>query len=294
LLSPAGATFVPDRVKTYTAILLMLLPLYQIDAFARRTFEGNPAAVCPLPAAEWPSAALMQQIAAENNLAETAFFRPSATQPGEFDLRWFTPAAEIDLCGHATLASAHVLFQHLHFSGAAITFHTLSGPLRVRREAADGRLTLDFPSRPPQPLPALPLDLTAALGGAVAVQTLASRDLVALFETEAEVQALQPDFARMMALDYIGIIATAPGSDPETDFVSRFFGPRVGVPEDPVTGSAHSSLIPFWAEKLGKTALKARQISQRGGELWCALHGDRVAIGGYAVTYLRGEIEVAE
>ena len=272
----------------------MQLPLYQVDAFARRPFEGNPAAVCPLPAADWPAAALMQQIAAENNLAETAFFRPSATQPGEFDLRWFTPAAEIDLCGHATLASAHVLFQHLQFTGSSITFHTLSGPLRVRRNELDGRLTLDFPSRPPQLLPALPSELSAALGGAVAVQALAARDLVALFETEAEVQAIQPDFARMMALDYIGIIATAPGADPETDFVSRFFGPRVGVPEDPVTGSAHSSLIPFWAEKLGKTELKARQISARGGELWCQLRGDRVDIGGYAVTYLRGEIEVPE
>ena len=271
----------------------MILPIYQIDAFARRAFAGNPAAVCPLPAgAAWPEVTLMQQIAAENNLAETAFFRPSPAQAGEFDLRWFTPAAEIDLCGHATLASAHVLFQHLNFAGETITFHTLSGPLRVRREPQDGCLTLDFPSRPPQPLPALPATLTAALGGAKGRQALAARDLVVLFDTEAEVRALQPAFDQLMQLDYIGIIATAPGADAETDFVSRFFGPRVGVPEDPVTGSAHSSLIPFWAEKLGKTQLKARQISARGGELWCRLRGERVDIGGYAVTYLKGEIEV--
>ncbi|WP_375417618.1 PhzF family phenazine biosynthesis protein [uncultured Hymenobacter sp.] len=270
----------------------MRLPLYQIDAFARRPFAGNPAAVCPLPPGEWISAELMQRIAAENNLAETAFFRPSAARPGEFDLRWFTPTAEIDLCGHATLASAHVLFQHLDFRGERITFHTLSGPLHVRRQAADGRLTLDFPSRPPQPLPTPPPELKAALGGAVPTRALAARDLVAVFATEAEVQAIQPDFAQMLALDYVGIIATAPGADADTDFVSRFFGPRVGVPEDPVTGSAHSSLIPFWAEELGRTTLKARQISARGGELWCALHGERVDIGGYAVTYLRGEIEL--
>lgn len=271
----------------------MTLPLYQVDAFARRAFAGNPAAVCPLPAGQpWPDAALMQQIAAENNLAETAFFRPSAMSSGEFDLRWFTPAAEIDLCGHATLAAAHVLFQHQHFDGETITFHTLSGPLRVRRTAADGRLTLDFPSRPPRPLPALPAGLAAALGGAVPTQALAARDLVAVFETEAQVRALAPDFARLLALDYIGIIATAPATDAATDFVSRFFGPRVGVPEDPVTGSAHSSLIPYWAERLGRSELKARQISARGGELWCALRGERVDIGGYAVTYLRGEIAV--
>lgn len=271
----------------------MRLALYQIDAFARRPFTGNPAAVCPLPAgAEWLGAELMQQIAAENNLAETAFFRPSAARPGEFDLRWFTPAAEIDLCGHATLASAHVLFAHLAFRGESITFHTLSGPLHVRREKADGRLTLDFPSRPPRPLPTPPPALNAALGGAEPLETLAARDLVAVFETEAQVRALQPDFAQLLTLDYIGIIATAPGADAGTDFVSRFFGPRVGVPEDPVTGSAHSSLIPFWAARLGKTELKARQISARGGELWCALRGERVGIGGYAVTYLQGEIDV--
>ena len=269
-----------------------MLPIYQVDAFARRPFTGNPAAVCPLPAGEWPAAALMQQIAAENNLAETAFFRPSAAQPGQFDLRWFTPAAEIDLCGHATLASAHVLFQHLSFAGANLTFHTLSGPLHVRREAADGRLTLDFPSRPPRRLAQVPTGLVAGLGGATPTQVLAARDLVAVFKTAAEVQAIVPDFARLLALDYIGIIVTAPGAEAGTDFVSRFFGPRVGVPEDPVTGSAHSSLIPFWAEKLNKTILKARQLSARGGELWCQLHGERVAIGGYAVTYLRGEIEV--
>ncbi|MBC6988880.1 MULTISPECIES: PhzF family phenazine biosynthesis protein [Hymenobacter] len=263
----------------------MLLPLYQVDAFTDRVFSGNPAAVCPLT--EWLSAETMQAIAAENNLAETAFFVPKSQ--GEYDLRWFTPAAEIDLCGHATLASAHVLFRHLNFKGEEITFHTKSGPLRVRH-AADGRFTMDFPSRPPRHLDVPPTGLRDALR-ATPLEVLASRDLVALFSTEAEVHALAPDIAKIAQLEYIGVIATAPGSN-GIDFVSRFFAPRVGVPEDPVTGSAHASLIPYWAKKLGKNTLRARQISSRGGDLWCELQDDRVLIGGYAVTYLKGEIEL--
>jgi len=230
----------------------------------------------------------MQQIAAENNLAETAFFVPRAAA-GEYDIRWFTPAAEVDLCGHATLASAHVLWQHLGFAAERITFHSQSGPLAVRREAS-GRLVLDFPSRPPQPLAVHPTGLADGLR-ATPLHVLAARDLVAVFNSEAEVLALRPDFAKLLDIAYLGVIATAPGTN-GVDFVSRFFGPRVGINEDPVTGSAHSTLIPYWAEKLGKTELRARQVSPRGGDLWCALHGERVDIGGYAVTYAFGEIHL--
>ena len=265
-----------------------MLRYFHVDSFAQTPFAGNPAGVCPL---ETPlPAALMQQIAAENSLAETAFFVPRAGTTAEFDLRWFTPTVEIDLCGHATLAAAHVLFQHLGFAGAQVTFHSQSGPLRVSREA-DGRLTLDFPSRPPQELAGHPTGLSDALG-ATPLRVLAARDLLAVFSSEAEVRALTPNFARIAALEYVGVIATAPGSD-GVDFVSRFFAPRVGVPEDPVTGSAHSILIPYWAEKLGKTELRARQISPRGGDLWCRLRdGGRVDISGYAVTYAAGELLV--
>ena len=266
--------------------------LYQVDAFARRPFTGNPAAVCPLT--EWLPDETMQLIAAENNLAETAFFVPLAGQAADFHLRWFTPTFEIDLCGHATLATAHVLWHEHGFGKPEIVFHSQSGLLTVRREA-DGRLVLDFPSRPPRLLaPAdYPAVLTQALGpgAATPLAVLAARDLVVEFARADEVLALQPDFAALARLGYIGLIATAPGSG-TVDFVSRFFAPEVGVPEDPVTGSAHSTLIPFWAAKLGKTELFARQESARGGELWCQLRGDRVDIGGYAVTYLRGEIAV--
>lgn len=270
----------------------MTTPLYQVDAFARRPFAGNPAAVCPLP--EWLPAETMQLIAAENNLAETAFFIPLAGEEADFHLRWFTPTFEIDLCGHATLASAHVLWTERGFTKPEIVFQSKSGLLKVRREA-DGRLVLDFPSRPPRPLaPAEhPAVLPRALGpgAATPLAVLASRDLVVEFARAEEVLALQPDFAALADLGYIGLIATAPGAG-GVDFVSRFFAPEVGVPEDPVTGSAHSTLIPFWAAKLGKADLFARQESARGGELWCRLRGDRVDIGGYAVTFLRGEMQL--
>jgi PhzF family phenazine biosynthesis protein len=260
---------------------------FHVDAFAQKPFTGNPAGVCPLD--NWPTASLMQQIAAENNLAETAFIVPRTEAAAEYDIRWFTPAVEIDLCGHATLASAHVLFTHLGFAGNQVTFHSQSGPLRVTREVG-GRLTLDFPSRPPQELLAHPTGLADGLR-ATPLHVLAARDLLVVFNTEAEVLALRPDYARIAALEYVGVIATAPGRD-GIDFVSRFFAPRVGVPEDPVTGSAHSTLIPYWAEKLGKTELRARQVSPRGGDLWCRLRGDRVDISGYAVTYAAGELLV--
>ena len=266
-----------------------MLRYFHVDAFAQTVFAGNPAGVCPL---ETPlPAELMQRIAAENALAETAFIVPRPGAPAEYDIRWFTPAVEIDLCGHATLASAHVLFTHLQLAGPEVLFHSQSGPLRVTREPSS-RLTLDFPARPPQALPAPPAGLAAALG-AQPRAVLASRDLVAVFATAAEVAALQPNLAAIAALDYVGVIATAPGEG-EIDFVSRFFAPRVGVPEDPVTGSAHSTLIPFWAQKLGKNELRARQISARGGDLWCRLRGDRVDISGYAVTYAVGELLVGQ
>ncbi|OUJ72225.1 PhzF family phenazine biosynthesis protein [Hymenobacter crusticola] len=262
----------------------MFLPLYQVDAFTDRVFAGNPAAVCPLT--EWLPAETMQAIAAENNLAETAFFVPRGGN--EYDLRWFTPAVEVELCGHATLASAHVLLRHLNFKGEEIVFHSKSGPLRVRQ--ADGRLTLNFPSRPPKPLTEHPEGLLDGLG-AIPVSLLAGPDLVAVFNTEEEVRAIQPNQLHLVKVEYRAVIVTAPGSN-GVDFVSRFFGPRVGVPEDPVTGSAHTTLIPYWAERLGKTELFARQVSSRGGDLWCELRGDRVLISGHAVTYLKGEIEL--
>ena len=268
----------------------MTLPIYQVDAFARRPFAGNPAAVCPL--AEWLPDATMQQIAAENNLAETAFFVPLDGEEADFHLRWFTPTFEIDLCGHATLATAHVLWSERGFTKPEIVFRSQSGLLKVRRET-DGRLVLDFPSRPPRLL--APADVPAALRLALGpdapepLAVLAARDLVAEYASAADVLALRPNFAALEGIGYVGVIATAPGSG-AVDFVSRFFAPEVGVPEDPVTGSAHSTLIPFWAAKLGKTELFARQESARGGELWCRLRGNRVDIGGYAVTYLRGEI----
>ncbi len=264
----------------------MTLPLYQVDAFSARPFAGNPAAVCPL--AEWLLTETMQAIAAENNLAETAFFVPKSGN--EYEIRWFTPAVEVELCGHATLASAHVLYQHLGFTSDEVVFHSQSGPLRVLREP-DGRLTLDFPSRPPQPLTTHPDGLLDGLR-ATPLHILAGPDLVAVFNTEAEVRAIQPDQAHLAQVPYRAVIVTAPAVDAETDFVSRFFGPRVGVAEDPVTGSAHTTLIPYWAERLGKIELKARQVSARGGELWCELRGERVRISGFAVTYLKGEIEV--
>ncbi|MBF9224107.1 PhzF family phenazine biosynthesis protein [Hymenobacter ruricola] len=261
---------------------------FHVDAFAQTPFTGNPAGVCPLDA--FPPAGLMQQIAAENHLAETAFIVPRPETTAEYDIRWFTPTVEIDLCGHATLAAAHVLFTHLGFAEKQVTFHSQSGPLRVAREA-DGRLTLDFPSRPPQELAAHPTGLADGLR-ATPLHVLAARDLLVVFSTEADVLALRTDYARIAALEYVGVIATAPGSH-GIDFVSRFFAPRVGVPEDPVTGSAHSTLIPYWARKLGKTELRARQISPRGGDLWCRLReGGRVDISGYAVTYAAGELRV--
>ncbi len=257
----------------------MKIPCYQADAFASTVFRGNPAAICLLDA--WLPDATLQNIAAENNLSETAFVVPRG---GEFDLRWFTPALEMDLCGHATLAAAFVLFTEQKYTGDVVRFHSRSGLLAVKR--AGDILTLDFPSRPPQPC-ALPEALASGLGARPA-SIFKSRDYLAVFASAAEVRALRPDFAALKHLDCLGIIATAPGDD--CDFVSRFFAPAAGVDEDPVTGSAHCTLIPYWAARLVKNKLFARQVSQRGGELFCESAGDRVHIGGKAVLYLRGEI----
>jgi len=259
------------------------LPFYWVDAFASKVFTGNPAGVVPLET--WPDDALMQRIAFENGLAETAFFVRTAA--ARYGLRWFTPTLEVDLCGHATLASAHILFNELGLAGDTVTFDSRSGPLTVMRRA-NGLLELDFPSRPAQPC-ATSAALVQALG-AQPEQVAQARDTLCVFPNAEAVLALRPDFPALARLDTFGFIATAPGGD--CDFVSRFFVPRAGVNEDPVTGSAHSTLTPYWAGRLGKTKLHARQVSARGGELWCELAGDRVKIGGHAVLYLRGEITI--
>jgi PhzF family phenazine biosynthesis protein len=261
----------------------MTIPIYQADAFTNKLFGGNPAAVCPL--SEWLPEETMQKIALENNLAETAFFVKTGNS---YLLRWFTPELEIDLCGHATLASAHILFTELGYDKDIIYFDTIkAGTLVVKR---DGDLySMDFPSRPPYAAD-LPEGLAQALGGPRPKEVLRSRDYMLVYETEDDILDMQPDHLALSKIDTLGIIVTAPGKD--VDFVSRFFAPAAGVPEDPVTGSAHCNLIPYWAAKLGKNTLHAYQVSSRRGELWCELKGDRAIMAGKAVTYLRGSIEV--
>lgn len=262
----------------------MRLPLYQVDAFADKPFGGNPAAICPLP--QWLPDATMQSIAAENNLPETAFF---VREDDAYALRWFTPAVEVDLCGHATLASAHVVFSFLEPQRQSVGFHTLkAGTLTVARRGET--LVMDFPSRPAVPV-APPPGLLAAVGGTPR-EVLRARDYLLVYGSAAEVRALAPDFAALVKIpDCWAACATAPGDD-GIDFVSRFFGPAQGINEDPATGSSHCTLTPYWAKRLGKTELKARQLSRRGGVLDCALHGDRVSIAGRAVLYLEGQITV--
>ncbi len=265
----------------------MRLPIYQVDAFAERVFAGNPAAIVPLDA--WLPDPVMQGIAAENNLAETAFLVPGGDgRENVWGLRWFTPAVEVDLCGHATLASAWVVFEHLRRGGGhEVGFDTRSGRLTVRRQG--DLLVMDFPSRPPKAI-AAPQTLAGALGAAPR-EVLAARDLVAVFDSADQVRALKPDMAAIAALEFFAVIVTAPcGTD--CDFVSRFFAPAKGIPEDPVTGSAHCTLTPYWSRRLGKKELVARQISPRGGTLICTDQGDRVGIAGHAVPYLEGFITV--
>ena len=259
----------------------MRVPIFQVDAFASKIYTGNPAAICPLDA--WLPDATLQAIAAENNLSETAFF----VRDGDgFHLRWFTPRVEVELCGHATVAASFVLWEKLGWTGGSLRFRTLGGILTVTRQ--DGLFTLDFPARPPLEVP-LNDAVGAALGRPPAV-LLGARDYLAVYESEAEVRALQPDVAQLCRIDRFAVIVTAPGDS--VDFVSRFFAPAKGVPEDPVTGSAHCTLTPYWSKRLGKTKMHARQISERGGELWVEDRGERVSIAGKAVLYLEGSIEV--
>jgi len=264
----------------------MPLPFYWVDAFTDRIFGGNPAAVCPLDA--WLDDALMQKLAWQHGLSETAYFVRTGVH--RFQLRWFTPVTEVDLCGHATLASAHVVFNELGLAGDEVTFDSRSGPLKVGK-AEQQRLRLDFPVRPVGEAHDSG-ELLAALGKLPEAVTLSPACWLAVFPQAADVRTLAPDFEVLARLKPGRCIITAPGDEPALDFVSRFFAPDAGIPEDPVTGSAHCTLMPYWAARLGRKELHARQVSARGGELWCSLAGDRVHLAGRAVTYLRGQIEL--
>ena len=257
----------------------MELTIYQLDAFTDQLFGGNPAAVFPLE--EWLPDALMQKIAMENNLAETAFI---VHEPDGWHIRWFTPLREVDLCGHATLAAAWVYFHHINLASDEVIFSSRSGPLGVRRNGET--LTLDFPAATYQQAEP-PEQLITALG-VTPQECYAAEDWMVVVESAAEVQALQPDFRLLQQLERRGVIVTAAGD--ECDFVSRFFAPKYGIDEDPVTGSAHTLLAPYWSKQLGKSTLHARQLSQRSGELFCEVRGDRVHIGGKLVPYLQGFI----
>ncbi len=262
----------------------MDLPIYQVDAFANRLFTGNPAAVCPLQG--WLNDWQMQAIAAENNLAETAFFVP---QGKGFEIRWFTPEVEVDLCGHATLAAAHILFTELRFTEDVIEFHSRSGLLTVARD--QHRLSMDFPAEPALATQ-MPPKMVGALG-AVPSEILFNQDYLCVFDDEAIVRDMQPDFAELSHLDTRGIIVTAAAEN--YDFICRFFAPQVGINEDPVTGSAFTKLAPYWARRLGKRQLVAQQASHRGGDVWCEIdesNQERVVISGSAVTFMHGTMNL--
>ena len=262
----------------------MNLTIYQVDAFTKQVFAGNPAAVCPLD--EWLPDETMQRIALENNLSETAFF---VKKDGVYEIRWFTPTTEIDLCGHATLASAFVIFNHLGETESVINLHShRSGDLSVEKQG--DVLILDFPKYDLDETVILK-DLAEAVG-AMPKQVWETQGNMAmlLFESENEIAALKPDMSALSKLKYDEVIVTAKGTD--ADFVSRLFAPRIGIPEDPVTGATHCSLIPYWAQQFGREKLSARQLSARGGELFCELSGNRVKIGGNATLYLKGEIYI--
>ncbi|UTA80646.1 PhzF family phenazine biosynthesis protein [Halomonas sp. XH26] len=258
----------------------MNIDLYQVDAFASKPFEGNPAAVCPLET--WLDDALLQAIATENNLSETAFFVP--TESG-YHLRWFTPSVEVDLCGHATLAAAWVIFNVLGDSAETLQFETRSGQLLVQRDGNE--LAMDFPAKIVEPL-AMETEVKAGLGINEIEALLISDDIVVVVNDVQLIESLAPDMQQLKRLPGRGIVVTAKGSD--VDFVSRWFGPKVGVEEDPVTGSAHTSLAPYWAKKLGKQQLTARQGGARKGALSCEIEGDRVIIKGRVAPYLKGVI----
>jgi PhzF family phenazine biosynthesis protein len=258
----------------------MKIPLYQVDAFASRVFTGNPAAICPL--VEWLPDEQLQAIALENNVSETAFYIP---QNGRYHLRWFTPTIEMDLCGHATLASAAIILEAT--GGNRVVFDSRSGELTVTRQ--DDLYTLDFPSRPAKTC-TVDENLISGLGVAPK-EVLAARDYLCIYDSEGDVRALNPNMTLLGKIDRLSAIVTAPGSN-GIDFVSRFFAPARGVPEDPVTGSSHCTLIPYWSKRLGKTKLHAHQVSPRGGELWLEDCGDRVRISGRVVRYLEGTITI--
>ena len=262
----------------------MKLTLYQVDPFTDKLFGGNPAAVVPLK--KWLPDQLMQQLAMENNLAETVFFIPSEKKEADYDIRWFTPALEINLCGHATLASAFVLFNIIKEKKRSVTFDSKSGLLTVKKKK--DLLLMDFPSWKPEKIDDYPADLKNALGINEIVAVYKFRDLLVELNQEQDVTIAKPDFT---SLKKIGekVIITAPGR--EVDFVSRFFAPIAGIDEDPVTGSAHSQLIPFWSEKLGKEVMQAKQLSSRGGDIYCEQNGDRVTMGGRCVFYMKGEFK---
>jgi PhzF family phenazine biosynthesis protein len=260
----------------------MELPIFHVDAFTSRNFAGNPAAVVILEDG-WLADDLLQAIAAENNLSETAFVR-TTSEP--FPLRWFTPKIEVDLCGHATLASAAVLLWYYCPAQSQVRFSTRSGELSVTQKGS--QLAMDFPARPGERVP-VSGEIISALG-AKPTEAYLARDLLAIFSTEREVASLKPNLELVGALDTFAVIASAKGD--QVDFISRFFAPRAGIPEDPVTGSAHCTLIPYWADRLHKDELTARQISARGGELTCERKGDRVLIAGDAVEYLHGKIRL--
>lgn len=262
----------------------MNLELFQVNAFSSRPFGGNPAAVVPLE--EWLSDDMMQKIAAENNLAETAFFVKNGRR---YDIRWFTPTVEVNLCGHATLASAHVIFNELKLATEFINFHSgKSGDLGVQK--IGDKLVLDFPSFPLTEIEHI-AELSVAIGK-VPMQMWETQGnmLMLRLENEFDVRGLKPDFNALEQIPYDAVIVTAPGDD--SDFVSRMFAPRIGIAEDPVTGAIHCSLIPYWSEQLGKDKLYARQLSKRGGELFCELAGDRVKIGGQATLFLKGKFYI--
>ena len=257
------------------------MKIYQVDAFTDYVFGGNPAAVCPLE--NWLSDEKMQQISMENNLSETAFF---VQENDSVYIRWFTPEMEIDLCGHATLASAHVIFNHMGYKKEVIKFRYGGGKLSVKKD--QDLLYMDFPAVISEKTK-ITDEIVLSLGKQP-LEVLKARDLMVVFETEKEILALEPDFIIMATIEHLGMIATAPGDN--VDFVSRFFAPRAGINEDPVTGSAHCMLIPYWADRLGKSKLRALQLSKRKGKLFCEFKGERVEIAGKAVTYLVGNINI--
>ena len=257
--------------------------IFQVDAFTKHRFHGNPAAVCPLD--DWLPDDRLQAVAAENNLSETAFLVPAGDA---YELRWFTPVIEVDLCGHATLAAAFVVLRVMQGDRRSVVFHTRSGPLEVSRDGE--RLVMDFPARATEPAEP-PEGLVSGLGAEPA-EVLASEDWVAVFRTEEDVAGLEPDYRVLAGLDRRGVAVTAPAAGGDVDFVSRFFAPGVGIDEDPVTGSAHCALAPLWAGRLGKDALLGRQISRRGGEVGCRVVGDRVELSGDAVLYMEGRIRI--